>query len=305
MEKLVFILAISLLTCEGAVQVNPWIFSQRHAMVQLLVNRTTSLVPRWATNPPKNLLWGVLLQLEWQHNTSRLNKEYSNDTINGDFWWACINYYLSVVPYIAAMEVGIVPKYQVLPPTNISKLNKFCVTFKDCDSNLMGKWKDLFIKIKHSQSMEDYEDPLSGLLWNAHRTSIHTALPQFKYELSLLDESERNFGSGWADFVEYIATSRYQSDFINTHLSQRMLPPRVLTKNDHAPYINDMTLDTNILIMILKFVAENDRSWLSKSFLSDWENKMKSPICREKARNVFMYSFQDPLYVLPLVYCLA
>eukprot|EP01101_Sappina_pedata_P006273 TRINITY_DN3081_c0_g1_i3.p1 TRINITY_DN3081_c0_g1~~TRINITY_DN3081_c0_g1_i3.p1 ORF type:complete len:139 (+),score=13.10 TRINITY_DN3081_c0_g1_i3:28-417(+) len=54
------------------VNYNPWYFSERLAMYQLLLDRTT--IPTLHT-PSGNPLWGLPIQFDWQNESGRLPKD--------------------------------------------------------------------------------------------------------------------------------------------------------------------------------------------------------------------------------------
>lgn len=93
---------------------------------------------------PGNIIWGLALQHGWQQGSGRLMDplvmtttagtatasngtsasadtyihaqahEATDTTISPSSWWACMNYYLSVLPYLGAVEAGLAPSVALL-----------------------------------------------------------------------------------------------------------------------------------------------------------------------------------------------
>src|SRR5215207_6375518 len=78
----------------------------RLAMYRQLIESTN---PRgtYGTNAELNPFWGYASQLAWQHRSGRLGT--TPNVVERDSWWGACNYALSVIPYVAAMQLGIVP----------------------------------------------------------------------------------------------------------------------------------------------------------------------------------------------------
>ena len=79
---------------------------------------------------PGNILWGLVLQHGWQYSSGRLQLNKNNSLylssssssqsftsestmIDYNAWWGDMNYYLSVIPYLGAMEAGLVPRIMI------------------------------------------------------------------------------------------------------------------------------------------------------------------------------------------------
>lgn len=62
-----------------------------------------------------------------------------------------MNYYLSVVPFIGAMNSGMLPNTTILPPSDNSP-SKFCLSPSDCNSTLLAKWTYYFTTIQNLQA---------------------------------------------------------------------------------------------------------------------------------------------------------
>jgi hypothetical protein len=62
-----------------------------------------------------------------------------------------MNYYLSVVPYLGAVNAGMANETVIVPPTD-NNPSKFCLTLSGCNSTLVGKWTTYFQTVQAIQA---------------------------------------------------------------------------------------------------------------------------------------------------------
>jgi hypothetical protein len=129
---------------------DPWIVEQRIALYEDLIR--ASDIPRWFKNgnDSGNLVWGLLLQFEWQNRSGRIEQvpTVNGSVINTTDWWACMNYHLSVVPFLGAIAAGLVPPREIKPPVG-NDPTKFCFNSSICD-NEIAAWQNFFIQLQNS-----------------------------------------------------------------------------------------------------------------------------------------------------------
>ena len=64
-------------------------------------------------------------------------------------------------------------------------------------------------------------------------------------------KKESNFGLSWANLVDFIAALQYDVDYNKTNYLQGMIvPPRMLTNQDHPPFISDFTPAQNRALVV-------------------------------------------------------
>ena len=156
-----------------------------------------------------------------------------------------MNYYLSIIPYLGAVEAGVAPNVQIKSTSNNAL---FCSSYLTCPS-VIDPWVKFFklvtetaescddkttnTKEKETEKetstkamspntplayrldfniTSDLENLLSSL-WHAHLQSIGTALPLFEDNLKLLPTPEMNFGRSWAGLVDFIAACNFKACF--------------------------------------------------------------------------------------------
>ena len=191
--------------------IDPWIYLQRMGIFKLMVQHTQQYFSSWGYNNSGNLLWGLPLQFGWQMSTGRLRDMTGsgycsgNPCVSPNSWWADMNYYLSVLPFLGALNTGVFSplKYPIyiVKPTGVSDAvkQKFCVSVEEClvkHGELVQDWTDFFERVKDasswSSSIDPGQDSTVALMWKAHTTSIHNGesikrgLGQLTQNLSLL-----------------------------------------------------------------------------------------------------------------------
>ncbi|GAM19097.1 hypothetical protein SAMD00019534_022720, partial [Acytostelium subglobosum LB1] len=238
--------------------VDPWIVQERYDMYMTILASTH--VPRlFGQDNLGNLLWGLPIQMEWQNRTGRLETAPSQNglRINEYSWWADMNYYLSVIPYLSAMRKGLVPAISIRPPV-VYKTNQLCLTYETCNANVMSKWDkyfDAIIALQANTSTLD-TDRLLKIMWDAHTASIGYAVKQFSANLAKLNVREAEFGNGWGHFVEILDIVGFNTNYTQVSMLGVNLPNRMLRTTDIPPFIPDMTKPMNNVA--LSMISIND-----------------------------------------------
>ncbi|XP_043819766.1 protein LEG1 homolog [Dromiciops gliroides] len=277
---------------DGVYIIDPWLYTERMGMYKILITLTAEYFERFAPNNEANILWGLPLQHGWQYETDRLT-DPTNETkcgrqngdptcISVDSWWACKNYYLSVLPFFGAIEAGVLgissDQVKVLPPPK-DQIH-FCYDVTDCRSSFpaaMTKWKMFFQQIKKpSKSLDD----LLKYLWDAHVTSLEAARYIFDNRYLYISKPESDFAKSWVKAVDYIAASRFETTLKKTTRFQKALPPRLLKHDDHLLSINDFTDSQNRILFLLDLLNKMDDASGHK-LLTWFRNFMKSKLLRK------------------------
>ncbi|XP_070275330.1 protein LEG1 homolog [Myotis yumanensis] len=125
--------------------------------------------------------------------------------ISVDSWWADLNFYLSAMPFLAAVDSGImgIPSDNVtlLPP--YKEQMSFCFNVSSCHSSFpeaMKKWNEFY---QHLKSNSSNFDDLLKYLWATHVSSLEVAHKNFHNRLRYYSKQEADFGRNWALFVDY------------------------------------------------------------------------------------------------------
>ncbi|KAE8602396.1 hypothetical protein XENTR_v10013974 [Xenopus tropicalis] len=281
--------------------INPWNYRERMAMYKILLNITAQYLDMKQQDNKQNMLWGLPLQLGWQFSTGRLSGPLVSSTcgdrnenqtcISDRSWWACINYYLSVIPFLGAFDAGFFSEYPY--KIEISKpkefISDYCFNITDCrlfSPEAMEEWKTFFEFIKlPRQKLEDETDKFLFRMWKAHVVSVSKALPLCAKRLKYASEREGNFGIDWASGVEFIAATHFHTDFKNTNTYQIYLPHRMLIQEDNAPYIDDFSEGENRVLSSLQKINKINH-FTGGSLLRLWKKAMCSAEGRIEGRQL-------------------
>uniref|UniRef100_A0A8C8RJA1 Chromosome 6 open reading frame 58 n=1 Tax=Pelusios castaneus TaxID=367368 RepID=A0A8C8RJA1_9SAUR len=235
--------------------INAWNYQERLGVYKILLNHSAKYFTAFGSNNIGNILWGLPLQHGWQYYTGRL-EDPSNVTncsqkagqqlcISVRSWWACVNYYLSIIPFLGAVEAGFFGQLQheieILPPEELRA--DFCYSIADCRFRIpavMDGWKAYF-------QVDHFFIHTLHYLWEPHVASISYAVPNLKY----LSGPEASFGEDWANAVDFIAAIRFSTDLQNTNHFQAFLPQRMLSECDNAPFISDFSPGQNKILLSL------------------------------------------------------
>ncbi|XP_056419578.1 protein LEG1 homolog [Hyla sarda] len=293
--------------------INPWNYLERMGMYKILLNVTAPFLDMKEQDNKKNVLWGLPLQHGWQYHTGRLQDTSSSGKSGEDqtvisvkSWWACMNYYLAVIPFLGAIDAGLFEGFPygiVISQPNISQ-SDFCCSIEECRSfsaKTMDEWKAFFESIMTSNKKSDTsvpeltkeEERVLSNLWRAHMESIAVALPRCSDRLHHLSESEGNFGMDWATAVEFIAASNFPTNFQITNDFQTFLPKRILKEGDKAPYIPDFSEQENRVLATLHLL--NKANTFTGGFLLKlWKKAMCSEEGRAAGRKLLQNMVTDP-----------
>uniref|UniRef100_A0A8C4LMP3 Chromosome 6 open reading frame 58 n=1 Tax=Equus asinus TaxID=9793 RepID=A0A8C4LMP3_EQUAS len=230
----------------GKYIIDPWVYPERMGMYKILLNKTAIDFERFAPENKDNILWVLPLQHGWQYSTDRLAAPSkrtdcgyeSGDRlcISVDSWWADINYFLSAIPFLAAVDSGIMgissDQVVLLPPPKDQ--TEFCLNVSSCRSSFTGAMRTWNVF---------YQVPFLSFWTNYNCTCFHLF-----FRLEYYSKPEAEFGRSWAVAVYYIAASRFPTTLTKVYQFKEGLPPRLLVSGDKAPFIRDFTDLQNIVL---------------------------------------------------------
>ena len=174
--------------------IDPWNYEQRLGILKVLVTTSSRYFAPWGFNNTGNLLWGLPLQLGWQWASGRLRDMTERASCGGPLcvspnsWWADMNYFLSVIPLLGALNAGALdphkyPVYIAKPTHSSARLQqKFCTSIRDCSARhpgLIEKWTIFFETLQRMDPRQEgptvnpKQDVTLAHLWDAHTTSLH------------------------------------------------------------------------------------------------------------------------------------
>ncbi|XP_053316238.1 protein LEG1 homolog [Spea bombifrons] len=288
---------------DGSIFINPWNYLERHGMYKILLNVTAQHLDMNDPENKRNILWGLPIQHGWQYRSGRLADTQNQDKtyVSPRSWWACMNYYLSAIPFLGAVDAGL---FDVRFPIQLSEPKEyqsdFCYNIPDCYRSVpkpMEGWKAFFefIKTPLDVPKEKAESEFLTRMWEAHTQSIRSALLPCSTRLSFMSTKESSFGVDWAAAVEFLAATNFLTDFNSTNNFHYFLPPRILTELDIAPLILDFTTEQNRVVFMLHWL--NKFNQLSGGhFLQLWKKAMCSEEGKAAGRDLIQNMITNPAY---------
>ncbi|XP_016060360.1 PREDICTED: protein LEG1 homolog [Miniopterus natalensis] len=276
----------------GKYIINFWHYLERQGAYKILLNETAKYFEKLAPENEQNILWGLPVDHGWQYHTGRLAdptqrtdcglKSGDHLCISVDSWWADVNFYLSAMPFLAAVDSGIIG----IPSDNVTFLPpykdqmSFCYNVSSCHSSFpeaMKKWNEFY---QHLKSDSNSFDDLLKYLWAAHASSLEVVHKNFHNRLKYYSKQEAHFERNWALFVDYLAPPLFPSTLIRTHNFLKGLPTRVLLSGDRVPFISDFTAFQKSVLLALNLLHKVHVYTGTLSFIV-WENLMKFKVARK------------------------
>ncbi|XP_054849886.1 protein LEG1 homolog [Eublepharis macularius] len=290
------------------VVVAAWNYKERMGLYKLMLNHSAKYFAALGANNEGNILWGLPLQHGWQYRSGRLadplhftscgHKDGDNLCLSVHNWWACANYALSIIPFLAAVESGFfgnLPyEIEMLPPDK--QKTDFCHNIVECNNQapkVMAGWREYFkyllFTARNPEAFSFSKDEALKYMWKAHVASLSYGLPKCQNRLKFLSGPESAFGEDWGSAVDFIAATHFSTDQKTTNHFQTRLPPRKLIEEDRAPLIADFTSEQNkVLAMLSSLRKTNER--MGGTLLGLWKMAMSTEAGR-KAGRAFIENF--------------
>ncbi|NXO15349.1 LEG1H protein, partial [Oriolus oriolus] len=285
---------------DNKIVISAWNYQERLGVYKSLLNASAKYFGAFGPQNHGNILWGLPLQHGWQFRTGRLadpsgvtscgyeNGEHLCQSVRS--WWSCMNYYLSIIPFLGAVEAGLFGQLpheiEILPPEE--QKDDFCYSVKDCWSRmpkLMDDWK-AFFEVNNSATFSSFNlDDALGLMWKAHTNSIAYALPKFWDSLKYLSDPEAHFSEDWANAVDFIAATHFCTNLPTTNNFQAFLPPRMLVEEDVLPSISDFSPQQNKVLVSLTALHKANKL-TGGLLLKLWRKAMSTEAGREIGRKL-------------------
>ncbi|CAF1359021.1 unnamed protein product [Adineta ricciae] len=232
--------------------IDPWLYIDRLGLYKILILTTTPLMPFCSSSNVSNILFGLPSQFGWQFDSNRL---FSNGSrkISTDSWWGAANYYLSVIPFLAAVDAGVIQQDSF----ELVQRENFCSSSSQCFHEIpetMTLWRTFFSNLRQANYCQSnsFDNRIIDRcylapMWSAHRASIRYALPMIASKIPLLPSvTEQRFGLEWAHLVDFIGMARENTNLSNVLKYQdEFFPYRLLRNDDHPPHCPDFSRTVN------------------------------------------------------------
>ncbi|MBI5671147.1 MAG: hypothetical protein HZC41_24385 [Chloroflexi bacterium] len=267
--------------------VDPFDYQQRLAVYKRLIEVTN---PRGICGQENelNVFWGYVFQYHWQWRSGRLRLANTPDgRIDPSSMWGYGNYTLSVIPLIAAMQAGLVPAMEILPPYSSSAVEYPCSSQDDSFQipadlrEAVQAWQAFFALMQRIEPGDDLE-PLRFELWQAHHRSLTAAEAGIRtLGRQRASRSELDFLIGWIRMVDFLGAAAWRTDlvFMLEH-GMGTLPERMLTEDDIPGHIADM--DDQVNLNVRSILGLTRQSRLRYRFnLWLWQRAMRTRQARD------------------------
>ncbi|KAL7889060.1 hypothetical protein AOLI_G00040340 [Acnodon oligacanthus] len=285
---------------DGVVKLDPWDYLQRMAMYRLMINATDPFMSSMGPGATENPLWGLPLQLGWKLKSGRLvdptgvstcGQESSDPVcIATNSWWGCVNYHLSVIPFLAAVEAGVVgdgqAQVEIQVPAELA--SDYCSsTCSSVHPDAIQKWVTFFQSLKTISASEasddDKKDQILGLMWSAQLASLDAASSTCADKKTHYSSTEQSFTESWLNSAQFVAASHFQSSIEKSVQFMTPLPSRVLLETDSPPKIADLSAEENHTLYIFSWMTSVNKL-LGGTLTSMWQRAMCSAAARAKGR---------------------
>ncbi|KAL6485496.1 hypothetical protein MHYP_G00048880 [Metynnis hypsauchen] len=268
---------------DGVVKLDPWDYLQRMAMYRLMINATDPFMSSMGPGATENPLWGLPLQLGWKLKSGRLvdptgvstcGQESSDPVcIATSSWWGCANYHLSVIPFLAAVEAGVVGNGQA--QVQIQSLKTISAS---------------------EASDDDKKDQILGLMWSAQLASLDATSRTCANKTTHYSSTEKSFIESWLNSAQYVGASHFHSSLKKSVQFMTPLPSRVLQETDSPPKIADLSAEENHTLYIFGWMTSINKL-LGGTLTSMWQRAMCSAAARVKGRAMLDDLLLNPQFV--------
>ncbi|KAM9968939.1 hypothetical protein ACTFIW_000342 [Dictyostelium discoideum] len=264
----------------SSTKLNPWVFEERIKLYDILINSTK--VEIFGDDNLNNCFQGFKIQLDWQKTTGRSMIIDNSNNISVNSWWGSMNYYESIIPFISAMNLGIIQ-----PPIELVNIgdDRFCTDYSECDKELMEPWDLYFqflIKIKDEKYSYSIQQQILKYNWDGHMKSLSIGLKLFNDKLNYLSKNEIKFSTGFVHFVDIISLINFNTNYSQILPIFDSLPPRMLTNSDYPPFFKGFTRTQNFYtssVLSINELYENQLLW--NYFLNLLKKKTENEKCRD------------------------
>ncbi|CAJ1077348.1 protein LEG1 homolog [Xyrichtys novacula] len=296
---------------DGVVTPNPWHFYSRMSLYRLVIGATDKYMGTMGTGNTDSPLWGLPLQLGWMLNSGRLGDPSGASTcgldtgdttcISTESWWACENYFVSVLPFLSAAQNGILGDGLQVRMQVPEGVTNYCTTYAECAAafpDAMAKWDQFFQGLKASvdSPLPDAEkrDAILGLYWEAHMASTY-ASAACDAKKTHYSAQEVSFSQSWVNSAEFVSAARFQSSLDNASKFITPLPSRILKESDNPPKVPDLSDEENHTLYVFSWM-NSINSIMGGTLVQAWKQSMCSADLRAKGRDMMVQLMLNPAF---------
>jgi len=266
-------------------RIDPFLYSGRLSVYKAPIDAMNAGGAFGADNE-MNIFWGYVFQLAWQWRSGRLTlRTTPPGHIDSNSMWGYANYALSVIPLIAAIEIGMIPPVEIAAPPERSAVeyahgDRHTYIVPSIFGDAVQQWKHFFDAARQLKPGGDVE-PLFFLQWEAHHQSLLGAeVAMLKVGTNFHSRDEMDFLIGWVRMVDFLGPAAWRTDlaYMLEH-AIGVLPERPITSADTPGRIKDMSPEVNAnLISIIGLTKQSKLRFGFNLFL--WKRAMRTAQAR-------------------------
>ncbi|XP_069866860.1 protein LEG1 homolog [Dipodomys merriami] len=211
--------------------------------------------------------------------------------MNTMFVLTCVNHFLSTLPFLAAVDSGIMgissDQATLLPPP-LDQL-RFCFNISDCPLSypeIRNKWSTFF---QYIQSPSSKFIIILKYLRATHSSPLKNSVKLFEDRYAHYSKKEAGPGAyyeKWIIVVDYVAITRFPMTLIITHEPQKYLPPWILSNTDRTIFIKDFTVTQNSVLVAFSSLGKLERATVKNILFFDllcfWVSIKKISACAKE-----------------------
>ena len=161
--------------------------------------------------------------------------------------WGYGNYVLCVVPWLGAVEAGIVPDAELAgpgAPAPFDYAHGGVTASRDVPAALrpgVADWRAYFERVAATPPGRD-DEPLRSALWKAHKTCLDVVAGRLAHDgTAYHPDEEMEFLRGWCRMVDFLWAAAWRTDFGSmTDHGLDVLPERLLGPEDRQGARSDL-----------------------------------------------------------------
>uniref|UniRef100_A0A671SXG4 Uncharacterized protein n=1 Tax=Sinocyclocheilus anshuiensis TaxID=1608454 RepID=A0A671SXG4_9TELE len=300
--------ALEVLRCQTLIDLSHAAFKSNTHLIYFSIITFSKHENKAKTNPGKdasgkNGTYGLTDPSPGSSNTCGLESSEAV-CISPQSWYACMNYYMSVLPFLAAVQTAVVEKGEIQlhiqAPAEVAP--DYCSSFTHCSTkypDAMTKWETFFQSLQHISNSDDTDfskkDKILGLLWAAEEASLQTASSACSERQKLYSSPEVRFGQGWLNSAAYVAAAHFHANIERSEKFMAPLPSRVLQVSNRPPNIANLSAEENHALHIFSWMNSVNQL-LGGSLVNLWRSAMCSPQAREKGQGLLHDLILDPKF---------
>ncbi len=268
---------------------DPFVVDQRLALYKSLMAQTGRAAIT-GNDDERHIFWGHGFQLYWQSQSGRLGAEAG--IIDPSAWWGMMNFSLSVIPYLGAVEAGTAKALSFVPPAaGAGGVFDLSEDIPAVWQPMIEAWAAWFSFLAREAQADDL-DALCHRAWHAHLVCIEEAGRLFTPAFADLPACERDFALGWTRMVDFFGAAARPTDLAALEgIDARPLPPFILDDEAAVCRLPAASATPTGAIMALGTMPQKAFDKQNRF----WRRAMRRRAMRDQSADILAALFTPPL----------